>query len=160
MLEVERRMKAKDVIGILDAAVVERGCTPEFIRSDNGPEFVALAVQEWIKKRGFKTLYIKPGSQWHNASDESFHSRFRDDFLNWEAFGSVLKAKVLGKEYRRRYIHERPHSSMDYQTPAEYASRSTNQSDGDCEPLNPASVAAAGGRGNKVMVKRILKKPG
>ena len=74
--------------------------------------------------------------------------------MNREAFGSVLKAKVLGKDYRRRYIHERPHSSMDYQTPAEYASRSTNQSDGDCEPLNPASVAAAGGRGNKVMVKR------
>ena len=72
----------------------------------------------------------------------------------------MLKAKVLGKDYRRRYIHERPNSSMDYQTPAEYASRSTNQSDGDCEPLNPASVAAAGGRGNKVMVKRILNKPG
>ena len=54
MLEVERRMKAKDVIGILDAAVVERGCTPEFIRSDNGPEFVALAVQEWIKKTRFQ----------------------------------------------------------------------------------------------------------
>jgi len=86
-------------------------------------------VQEWIEKRGFKTLYIKPGSPWQNAYSESFHSRFRDEFLNREAFGSVLEAKVLGKDYRRRYTHERPHSSLDYQTPAEYASRPINQSD-------------------------------
>ena len=59
-LEVERRMEAKDVVRILDAAVTERGGPPEFIRSDNGPEFVALAVQDWIARRGFKTLYIKP----------------------------------------------------------------------------------------------------
>ena len=71
-LEVERRMEAKDVIRILEAAVHERGGPPEFIRSDNGPEFVALAVQEWIEKRGFKTLYIKPGAPWQNASSESF----------------------------------------------------------------------------------------
>ena len=71
-LEVERRMEAKDVIRILDEAVVARGCVPEFIRSDNGPEFVSLAVQEWIARRGFKTLYIKPGSPWQNAYSESF----------------------------------------------------------------------------------------
>ena len=149
-LEVERRMEARDVIRILDAAVVERGCTPEFIRSDNGPEFVAQAVQEWIEKRGFKTLYIKPGSPWKNAYSESFNSRFRDEFLNREAFASVLEAKVLGKDYRRRHSHERPHSSLDYQTPAEYAARPTKQSDGGCEPPNPAPLAAAGVRGNKV----------
>ena len=61
---------------------------PEFIRSDNGPEFVALAVQDWIARRGFKTLYIKPGSPWQNAYSESFNSRFRDEFLNREAFAS------------------------------------------------------------------------
>jgi transposase InsO family protein len=69
------------VIRILDAAVAERGSVPEFIRSDNGPEFVALAVQDWIARRGFKTLYIKPGSPWQNAHSESFNSRFRDEFL-------------------------------------------------------------------------------
>ena len=116
-------MEAKDVIRILEAAVSERGGPPEFIRSDNGPEFVALAVQEWIEKRGFKTLYIKPGAPWQNAYSESFNSRFRDEFLNREAFSGLLEAKVLGKEHRQRHNHHRPHSSLDYQTPVEYAKR-------------------------------------
>ena len=123
-LEVERRMEAKDVIRILDAAVVARGCVPEYIRSDNGPEFVAQAVQEWIARRGFKTLYIKPGSPWQNAYSESFNSRFRDEFLNRELFSGLLEAKVLGKEHRHRHNHQRPHSSLDYQTPVEFAQRS------------------------------------
>ena len=123
-LEVERRMEARDVIRILDAAVLERGGAPEYIRSDNGPEFIALAVQEWIERRGFKTLYIEPGSPWQNAYSESFNSRFRDEFLNREAFGSVLEAKVLGQEHRQRHNRERPHSSLNYQTPEEFAQRS------------------------------------
>ena len=117
-------MEARDVIRILDAAVTARGGAPEFIRSDNGPEFVALAVQDWIARRGFKTLYIKPGSPWQNACSESFNSRFRDEFLNREAFASVLEAKVLGKQHRQRHNQERPHSSLDYQTPVEFAQRS------------------------------------
>jgi putative transposase len=123
-LEVERRMEAKDVIRILDAAVLERGGAPEFIRSDNGPEFLAQAVQDWIERRGFQTLYIEPGSPWQNAYSESFNSRFRDEFLNREAFASVLEAKVLGKEHRDRHNRLRPHSSLHYQTPAEFAQRS------------------------------------
>ena len=123
-LEVERRMESADVIRILDAAVAARGSAPEFIRSDNGPEFIALAVQEWVERRGFKTLYIAPGSPWENAYSESFNSRFRDEFLNRESFASVLEAKVLGKEYRQDYNHRRPHSSLDYQTPVEFAQRS------------------------------------
>jgi len=123
-LEVERRMEARDVIRILDQAVAARGCVPEYIRSDNGPEFVAQAVQEWIARRGFKTLSIKPGSPWQNAYSESFNSRFRDEFLNREAFASALEAKVLGKEHRQRHNHQRPHSSLDYQTPVEFAQRS------------------------------------
>jgi len=122
-LEVERRMEAKDVIRILDAAVAERGCAPEFIRSDNGPEFIAKAVQEWIEQRGLKTLYIEPGSPWQNAYSESFNSRFRDEFLNRETFASVLEAKVLGREHRKRHNHDRPHSSLNYQTPVEFAQR-------------------------------------
>ena len=139
-LEVERRMEAKDVIRILDAAVVERGGAPEYIRSDNGPEFIARAVQDWIEQRGFKTLYIEPGSPWQNAYSESFNSRFRDEFLNRESFASVLEAKVLGKEHRRRHNHERPHSSLEYQTPVEFAHRSlatasaTLRNPQDCDP--------------------------
>jgi transposase InsO family protein len=123
-LEVERRMEAKDVIRILDEAVLARGSAPEFIRSDNGPEFVALAVQDWIARHGFKTLYIKPGSPWQNAYSESFNSRFRDEFLNREAFASLLEAKVLGKQHRQRHNQDRPHSSLDYRTPVEFAQRS------------------------------------
>jgi transposase InsO family protein len=123
-LEVERRMEAQDVIRILDAAVIERGGPPQFIRSDNGPEFIALAVKDWIERRGFSTLYIEPGSPWQNAYSESFNSRFRDEFLNRELFGGLTEAKVLGKEYRRDYNTRRPHSSLDYQTPAEFAQRS------------------------------------
>jgi len=123
-LEVERRMEAKDVIRILDTAVIERGGPPEFIRSDNGPEFVAQAVQDWIARRGFRTLYIEPGSPWQNASSESFNSRFRDEFLNREAFASVLEAKVLGKQHRQHHNDQRPHSALDYQTPVEFAQRS------------------------------------
>ena len=139
-LEVERRMEARDVIRILEAAVLERGGAPEFIRSDNGPEFIALAVQEWIARRGFKTLYIQPGAPWQNAYSESFNSRFRDEFLNREAFASVLEAKVLGKEHRQRHNRERLHSSLDYQTPEEFAQRSlatasaTLRPSPDCAP--------------------------
>ena len=122
-LEVERRMESGDVIRILDAAVAERGTVPDFIRSDNGPEFIAAAVQDWIRERGFKTLYIASGSPWENPYSESFNSRFRDEFLNRESFRSLLEAKVLGKEHRYDYNHRRLHSSLDYQTPAEFAQR-------------------------------------
>jgi transposase InsO family protein len=123
-LEVERTMEAKDVIHILDQAVASRGRIPEYIRSDNGPEFVAVAVQDWIARRGFKTLYIQPGSPWQNAYSESFNSRLRDEFLNREAFASLLEAKVLGNEHRHWHNHRRPHSSLGGQTPADYAQRS------------------------------------
>jgi transposase InsO family protein len=143
-LEVERRMEAKEVIRILEAAVLARGGPPTFIRSDNGPEFVALAVKDWIERRGFKTLYIEPGAPWQNAYSESFNSRFRDEFLNRELFGSLLEAKVLGGDYRRYYNGERLHSSLNYHTPSEYATAKANQSDGGCAPPNPAPLAAAG----------------
>ncbi len=123
-LEVERTMEAKDVIRILDQAVAARGRVPEYIRSDNGPEFVAVALRDWIARRGFQTLYIQPGSPWQNAYSESFNSRFRDEFLNREAFATLLEAKVLGRDHRRWHNHARPHSSLDGQTPAEFAQRS------------------------------------
>lgn len=138
-LEVERRMESADVIRILDAAVLERGSAPEFIRSDNGPEFIARAVQDWIKQRGFKTLYIAPGSPWENPYSESFNSRLRDEFLNRESFGSLLEAKVLGKQHREEYNHRRLHSSLDYQTPAEFAQRCFAAA---CATLQPLQSSA------------------
>ena len=119
-LEVERRMEARDVVRVLAAAVAERGA-PAYIRSDNGPEFIAKAVRGWIAEQGFQTLYIEPGSPWQNAYSESFNSRLRDELLNREIFATLAEAKVLGSDYRRAYNEQRLHSSLDYQTPAEFA---------------------------------------
>lgn len=119
-LEVKRSMTSGDVIEILDQLVAQRGA-PEFIRSDNGPEFVAKAVKEWIAQKGFKTLFIKPGSPWQNCYSESFNARFRDEFLNVESFSSLLEARVLAGEHREKYNHRRPHSSLGDLTPVEFA---------------------------------------
>jgi len=129
-LEVERHMTAHDVVRVLDNAVRERGCAPEFIRSDNGPEFIAKAVVDWVASRGFKTLFIAPGSPWENCYSESFHSRMRDEFLNVELFGTLLEAKVLGREFRADYNHGRTHSSLGYRTPAEFAAAWGHTEDG------------------------------
>lgn len=120
-LEVERHMAAQDVVRILDQAVRERGRAPEYIRSDNGPEFIAKAVVDWVELRGFETLFIEPGSPWQNCYSESFNSRFRDEFLDVELFGTLLEAKVLGRGFREDYNHQRTHSSLGYLPPAEYA---------------------------------------
>ena len=99
-------MMAQDVIKQLDKLVKRRGI-PQFIRSDNGPEFVAKAVQKWFADRRFEALFIAPGSPWQNAYSESFNSRFRDELLNVELFTSLLEAKVLGEEHRYKYNHQR-----------------------------------------------------
>lgn len=121
-LEVARTLTATDVIATLDRLVQERGA-PQYIRSDNGPEFVAKAVRAWIEENGFQTAYIEPGAPWQNAYSESFNARFRDEFLNRELFVSVFEAKVLGEEHRNKYNHHRPHSSLGILTPAEFAAR-------------------------------------
>jgi transposase InsO family protein len=130
---VARSITAEDVLSDLERLVRERGA-PEFIRSDNGPEFVARAVRDWIEAKGFKTCFIEPGSPWQNAYIESFNSRFRDEFLNLEVFGSLLEAKMLGEEHRYKYNHQRPHSSLGDLTPAEFASRCPS-------PLRPTASA-------------------
>lgn len=121
-LEVARTLKATDVIATLDRLVQARGA-PQYIRSDNGPEFVAKAVRGWIEENGFQTAYIEPGAPWQNAYSESFNARFRDEFLNRELFATVFEAKVLGEEHRNKYNHHRPHSSLGILTPAEFAAR-------------------------------------
>jgi transposase InsO family protein len=119
-IEVERRITAQDVLATLEYLFALRG-TPEHLRSDNGPEFVAEAIQAWLKKSGVGSLYIAPGSPWENAYIESFNSRLRDELLNSEVFGNVREAQVLVEDYRLRYNHHRPHSSLNYATPAAFA---------------------------------------
>jgi putative transposase len=119
-IEVERSMTAKDVVETLRYLFEVRG-VPQFIRSDNGPEFIAGAVKQWLKESGVGTLYIEPGSPWQNAYSESFNSRFEDELLNREEFATLKEAKVLVEDYRREYNHRRPHSGLGYKTPAEFA---------------------------------------
>ena len=119
-LEVNHRMKAEDVLDVLAELFVLRG-VPKHIRSDNGPEFIAEAIQRWLQQAGVETLYIEPGSPWENAYAESFHSRLRDEVLNREEFANLAEAKALSTAWRLEYNHRRPHSSLGYQTPAEFS---------------------------------------
>jgi putative transposase len=119
-IEVARHFTSVDVTRTLSQLFKERG-VPELMRSENGPEFIATAVKEWLAESGVETLYIEPGSPWENAYSESFNSRFRDELLDREVFTSLVEAKVLVAEYVRDYNHERPHSAFSYETPAAFA---------------------------------------
>jgi transposase InsO family protein len=119
-LEVERCMEAQDVIGVLEYLFAVRG-VPRYLRSDNGPEFVAQRIKAWLAERQSGPLFIEPGSPWQNAYIESFNSRLRNEFLNVEAFGSLKEAQVLAEQHRLEYNHRRPHSALGYRTPAAFA---------------------------------------
>jgi putative transposase len=118
-IQVRRSCPAVAVVAVLEALFAAHGA-PEFIRSDNGPEFVAQALREWLTARGAATLYIDPASPWQNAFGESFNGRFRDECLNLELFVGVVEAAVIAEHWRRDYNLLRPHSSLGYQTPAEF----------------------------------------
>ena len=118
-LEVDRGMTAKAVSAVLAGAVRGRGA-PAHIRSDNGPEFIARVIRGWMAKAGLETLYIEPGAPWENGYAESFNGKVRDELLNAEEFASLLEARVLAREWKQAYNHERPHSSLGYRTPAEF----------------------------------------
>ena len=120
-LEMERSITAADVVEVLDRLFTERGA-PAYIRSDNGPEFIAEALKQWLAATsGVKTLYIEPGAPWENAYSETFISRLRDELLDREVFANLLEAKVLAKDYRDHYNRQRPHGALGYLTPAEFA---------------------------------------
>lgn len=121
-LEVRRSFRAQEVIAVLTGLIARRGA-PAHLRSDNGPEFVAQAVQAWLQANAIGALYIAPGSPWENAYVESFNSRLRDEHLNREEFASLLEAQVLAAGWRRDYNETRPHSSLAYLAPAVFAAR-------------------------------------
>jgi len=121
-IEVAWSFPARQVVDVLCYLFSIRG-VPEHLRSDNGPEFVAQTVTRWLYRAGVKTLFIAPGSPWENGYVESFNSRFRDELLNRELFTSLEDARWVVDRWRLDYNHHRPHSSLDYQTPAEFAAR-------------------------------------
>ena len=121
-IAVGRTFKGKDVVAVLLELFRIHG-EPVYIRSDNGSEFIARVVQEGLAQAGVETLYIAPGSPWENGYSESFNSRFRDEFLDREVFSGVREARVLAEQHRVEYNLERPHMSLGYLTPAEFAAR-------------------------------------
>ena len=120
VLRADRALRAEDVLIWLRKAIEEHG-VPEHLRSDNGPEFIALAVQGWLRENQIKTIYIDPGSPWQNGFVESFHGRFRDECLNREQLWTLTEARVVIEDYRREYNHRRPHSRLGYQSPRQFA---------------------------------------
>ena len=116
-IRIDRKLNSTDVIDALSDLFILRG-VPGHVRSDNGPEFIAKAVREWIAAVGAKTAFIEPGSPWENGYCESFNSKLRDELLNSEIFYSLAEAKVIIEAWRRYYNTERPHSSLGYKPPA------------------------------------------
>jgi transposase InsO family protein len=116
-IRLDRKLKSTDVIDVLSDLFILRG-VPEHVRSDNGPEFVATAVQEWIAAVGARTAYITPGSPWENGFIESFNARLRDELLDGEIFYSLKEARIVIESWRHHYNSVRPHESLGYKAPA------------------------------------------
>jgi putative transposase len=118
-IDVDTTTSAARVIGVLTQLVAEHGA-PDYLRSDNGSEFVAQAVQAWLAHQQITTLYIDPGCPWQNGKDERFNGTVRDECLNLYLFVSAREARVRLEAFRRHYNEARPHSRLGYQTPSEF----------------------------------------
>ena len=136
-LEVERSITSGDVLDLLTELFLIRG-VPAFIRSDNGPEFIAGAIRKHLASSQVHAGYIAPGSPWENGYAESFHSRLRDELLNAEVFLDVRDARAHAARWKNQYNHRRPHSGLNYQTPAAFAASRVGAA-----PLRLAALASA-----------------
>jgi len=116
-IRVERKLKSIDVLETIADLFLIKG-VPDHIRSDNGPEFTAKVIREWLERIGSQTLFIEPGSPWENGYNESFNGKLRDELLNGEIFYTLKEAKVLIEQWRRHYNTVRLHSSLGYRPPA------------------------------------------
>ena len=121
-IECARYLNSHDVVRVLDQLVESRG-HPAIIKSDNGPEFVADRIQEWVENRPTDTYFIEPGSPWQNGHNESFNGVLRDGCLNRWAFMSVREARLIVENWRQEYNEERPHGALNQITPIAYAAR-------------------------------------
>ncbi len=113
VLRVDRALRAADVLSWLQKAIEQHGA-PQYLRSDNGSEFIARVVQRWLAEHHIKTIYIEPASPWQNGFVESFHGRFRDECLNREQLWTLTEARVVIADYQCRYNRLRPHSRLGY----------------------------------------------
>lgn len=117
MIRIDYQLKSDDVIDVLSTLFLTQGI-PEYIRSDNGSEFTAHVLQDWLKGLGVNTAYIEPGSPWENGFNERFNGSLRDECLNLEYFHTLEEARVIIGEWMNEYNHIRPHSSLGYRPPA------------------------------------------
>jgi len=115
-IDVRRSFTSEDVLARLAELFIFKG-TPDYIRSDNGPEFIAKDLRAWLVRVGVKTLYIEPGSPWENGYIESFNGKFRNELLDGEIFYTLHEAKIIIERWRHHYNHVRPHSSLGYRPP-------------------------------------------
>lgn len=127
---VARRINAKKVREVLSDLIDVHGA-PDHIRSDNGSEFIEGKLREWLKENQIKTIYIDPGSPWQNGYIESFNARLREECLNREQLWTLTEARVVLEDWRWKYNHVRPHRSMGYITPLEFAQQKATQTDSD-----------------------------
>jgi len=116
-IETGRKLNSKNVMDVLSQLFIENG-TPQYIRSDNGPEFIAKQLRWWLKRNQIDTLFIEPGSPWENGYIESFNGKLRDELLKREVFDTLFEAQVLIERWRHEYNTVRPHSSLGYRPPA------------------------------------------
>jgi len=123
-VEVEARINSRSVIGVLAKLMSLHG-QPQYLRSDNGPEFVSKAIKQWLSKSGVQTAYIERGKPWQNGLNESFNGKLRDECLNLEWFRNRAEAKVVIEQWRKHYNEQRPHSSLGYKTPAQFRAEQT-----------------------------------
>jgi putative transposase len=123
-IRVGRSCTADDVVDVIARLVSERGA-PAYLRSDNGPEFIAWAIRDYCRMALMATSYIEPGSPWQNPFVESFNGRLRDELLNIEELGSITEAKILIEDWRNEYNTYRPHSALHGLTPTQYAAIET-----------------------------------
>jgi putative transposase len=144
VLRADRALKSGDVIDLVKGAVAQHGA-PEFIRSDNGSEFIAKDLQRWLADNKIKTIYIEPGSPWQNGFVESFHGRFRDECLNREQLWTLTEARVVIEDFRNKYNQKRPHSKLGYKSPARYAA-SLHPSLAPVRPAEPGLPSARDGQ--------------
>lgn len=131
---------AEDVTSFLDG-VLQKRSSPVFLRSDNGSEFTAETVQIWLAKRSVGPAFIPPGQPWKNGFIESFHDKFRDECLQREWFSTLLDTQIVIEDWRLHYNTRRPHSSLKYKTPADFAALFNTQ-------IQPAQPLISAGHKN------------
>lgn len=126
-MHVDGSIRAVDVITVVEVAMIRYG-VPEYLRSDNGPEFIADAIQDWLRDKPVKTIYITPGAPWENAYIESFHDQLRDECLHREIFGNLWEARIVIEQWRLYYNAARPQSALGCQAPSEFGERGISRS--------------------------------